>query len=233
MNLEEFEKKMIISRAAAGLFIRKNEKFTIKNIAKEAGVKIVEVYQLYDDKDEILIFFYDSVVPLYKMMISEIDDFDSFTAGEKLSNFTFTLFDLLNEQRDFVDHTYSRYVLVGYRKSTLKKDVTKLFKEFINRDERISTLNRNLFDGWFYGMIAGKYLALILLWLRDESDSQEKTMALVDKLSSFLDELLYSNVLDKGFDLVQYLYTNDFFKFDIPYLSKILNNLSKEESNNE
>jgi hypothetical protein len=233
MNLEEFEKKVIISRAAAGLFIRDKEKFTIKNIAKEAVVKIVEIYQLFDDKDEILIFFYDSVVPLYKMMISEIDDFDSFTAGEKLSNFTFTLFDLLNEQRDFVDQTYSRYVLVGFKKSTLKKDVTKLFKEFINRDERISTLNRNLFDGWFYGMVARKYLALILLWLRDESDSQEKTMALVDKLSSFLDELLYSNVLDKGFDLVQYLYTNDFFKFDIPYLSKILNNLSKEEENNE
>jgi hypothetical protein len=233
MNLEKFEKKVIISRAAAGLYIRNKEKFTIKNIAKEAGVKIVEVYQLYDDKDEILIFFYDSVVPLYKMMISEIDDFDSFTAGEKLSNFTFTLFDLMNEQRGFVDQTYSRYVLVGFRKSTLRKDVTKLFKEFINKDERISTLNRNLFDGWFYGMVARKYLALILLWLRDESDSQEKTMALVDKLSSFLDELLYSNVLDKGFDLVQYLYTNDFFKFDIPYLSKILNNLSKEENNNE
>ena len=124
-------------------------------------------------------------------------------------------------------------MIFGFGKSELTKDVTKLFREFINHDDRISTINREVFDGWFYGVLSRKYLALILFWLHDESDSQEKSMALVDKLSSFIDELLYSNALDKGFDLFQYLYSNNFFKFDIPYLSEILNKLSKETDDNE
>jgi len=233
MNLEDFEIRVTISRAGAGLYAKGRQHFTIKNISKQTDLKIIDVYRYFDSKEDILIYFYDSIVPLYRMMISEIDDFDSFSAGEKLSNFTYTLFDLLNEQKAFVEQTYSRYVLVGYRKSDLAKEVSKLFRHFINNDDRISTLNRQMFDGWFYGMLSRKYLALVLLWLRDESDNQEKSMALIDKLSAFVDEILYSNVLDKGFDLLQYLYSNDFFRFDIPYLSKILNKLSKETEDNE
>ena len=99
MNLEEFEKKVNISRAAAGLYIKESQSFTIKNIAKQAGVDIVDVYKYFDTKDDILVYFYDSIVPIYRMMIADIENFGSFNAGEKLSNFTYTLFDLLNEQR--------------------------------------------------------------------------------------------------------------------------------------
>lgn len=228
MNLEEFEQKVNISRAAVDLYIKGQKYFTIKNIAKETGLKAAEVYPYFDNKEDMLIYFYNSIVSLYQLMIEDIDEFNTFTAGEKLSNFTFTLFDLLNEQKEFVRKTYTRYVIIGYGKSTLKSDVSKLFRSFIKKDERISTLNHQLFDGLFIDLLSRKYLSLILLWLNDKSASQEKTMALVDKLSSFFDELLYSNVLDKGFDLVQYLYSNEFFKFDIPYINNILDRLSKE-----
>jgi len=202
MNTEKLNLKIELTEAAVDLYIE--EKFTIPNLASKTGKTASEIYSLFPNKNAILKFYYPSLIVRYQAMISEIDDFDSYSISEKLSNFAFTLFDMMDERREFVEDTFDKYVWTCSSKSEFQKLIKSLFKDFFTSDGKIATSAGFFMGDLFYSSLKIQFLSLIKFWLDDNSEGRERTFALTDKITGFIEELIYSKIVDKGFDLAKY-----------------------------
>lgn len=202
MDTQKLNAKIELTEAAIDLYI--DNSFTIPNLTKETGKTASEIYTLFPNKKAILKFYYPSLVIRYQAMISEIKDFESYSISEKLSNFAFTLFDLMDERREFVEETFMKYEWSCSTKSDFKHEIHYLFKDFFTSDGDIATSAGFFIGDWFYASLKTQYLYLIKFWLEDDSDDRERTFALTDKITGFIEELVYSKVVDKGFDLAKY-----------------------------
>jgi hypothetical protein len=202
MDTEKLNTKIEISEAAIDLYIE--DKFSIPNLTKKTEKSASEIYSLFPNKKSILKFYYASLVIRYRAMLSEIDDFDSYSISEKLSNFAFTLFDMMNDRRKFVEDTFEKYEWNCISKSEFQQEIKSLFKDFFTSDGNIATSAGFFMGDWFYASLKTQYLFLIKFWLQDNSDGYERTFALTDKITGFIEELVYSKIVDKGFDLAKY-----------------------------
>ncbi len=202
MNTEKLNLKIELTEAAIDLYIE--DKFTIPNLASKTGKTASEIYSLFPNKNAILKFYYPSLIVRYQAMISEIDDFDSYSISEKLSNFAFTLFDMMDERREFVEDTFEKYVWTCSSKSEFQKLIKSLFKDFFTSDGKIATSAGFFMGDLFYSSLKTQFLFLIKFWLDDNSEGRERTFALTDKITGFIEELVYSKIVDKGFDLAKY-----------------------------
>ncbi|MCH8496130.1 MAG: hypothetical protein LAT57_10955 [Balneolales bacterium] len=212
MDQSQTEFKKNIIDAALIIYMEDRTRFTWRNIATAAGCEVSEIQQFYPGKQAILRAFYDMIPQIFEAMRDEIPEYESLNFGEKVSNYIYTTFDVLNEHRDFVEETYDAMVFrrdkTGWHTSS-----EAIFKSFIESDERIPDANRLLIQDFMYKMLVREYHQLIRFWIHDDSEGSERTLALVDKLTSFSNELIYSGIVDKGFDLAKYLISQDIWKF--------------------
>lgn len=202
MNTEELNTKIELTEAAIDLYIE--GRFSIPNLTNETGKTASEIYTLFANKNSILKFYYPSLVIRYRAMIGEIDDFNSYSISEKLSNFAFTLFDMMAERREFVQDTFEKYEWMCTSKSDFQQEIRSLLKKFFTTDGNIATSAGFFIGDWFYASLKTQFLFLIKFWLEDDSDGRERTFALTDKITEFIEELVYSKIVDKGFDLAKY-----------------------------
>lgn len=202
MDTEKLNIKIELTDAAIDLYIE--DQFTIPNLTDKTGKSASEIYALFPNKKAILKFYYPSLVIRYRAMVGEIEDFDSYSISEKLSNFIFTLFDMMDDRREFVEDTFRKYEWKCTGNSEFQEEVKHLFKDFFTSDGNIATSAGFLIGDLFYSSLKTQYLFLIKFWLEDDSEDRERTFALTDKITGFIEELVYSKIVDKGFDLAKY-----------------------------
>ncbi|MFP8489358.1 hypothetical protein ACKGJO_09680 [Gracilimonas sp. Q87] len=202
MDTEKINTKIELTEAALDLYIK--DKFSIPNLTDKTGKTASQIYTLFPNKDAILKFYYPSLVIRYKAMIGEIEDFDSFSISEKLSNFAFTLFDMMEERREFVEDTFEKYEWKCTSRSQFQQEIKSLFKDFFTSDGNIATSAGIFIGDLFYASLKTQFMFLIKFWLEDESEGRERTFALTDKITGFVEEIVYSKIVDKGFDLAKY-----------------------------
>ncbi|MDZ7683081.1 MAG: hypothetical protein U5J63_15590 [Fodinibius sp.] len=222
-DAETFEMKLTLADAATDAYIKgDNRSFTIKEVARAADIDPAEVFNYFPNKDTILQFYYAGLIVQYEMMVDEIDDFDSYTLSEKFSNFAYASFDMLDEKQEFVAATFEDLILHSYGKTDFEKEIERLIGDFLGDDPRIGMGSSLVLNSYFYTFLRWQYLELVRFWLNDESEDKELTMELVDKLTNFLQELMYNAIVDKGFDLGKFLIANRRkFISNIPIIKQI------------
>ncbi len=221
MKTELLQKRLEITYTAVDLYLEQGGEFTLSQIADELDITVSDIFEYFADKKAILEFYYTSVVIRYQLMIEEIDDFQEYTLGEKLSNFIYSSFDIMEEKQEFVEKTYKELVGCRYRKSEYEDEIESLFKSFFARDKGISASSGWLLNNLSYSMLRNKYELLVLYWIKDESEGKEKTMELTDKLTTFIEEVLYTQIVDKGLDLMKFIFSNTLSKENIPFRDAI------------
>ena len=102
----ELAQRQKIVEAAIDLYVDDRENFTTSNLAKKTRIKKVEILRLFPSRGAILKYFYPLCVMRYKMMAAEIDGYADWPVDEKMSNFAYVMFDLLQEQREFVEEHF-------------------------------------------------------------------------------------------------------------------------------
>ncbi len=223
---EKFELKYTIAEAATDLYVEGNGHFLIKDIAKKVGLDPAEIFNYFPNKQAILKFYYASLVIRYEIMVEEIEEFESYTISEKLSNFAFSNFDMFREKKEFVDATFKKLILLSYSKTNYEKEIERMIKQFLESDSQISASSTLFLNAYTYSFLRRQYLELVRFWLNDTSKDQELTMELTDKLTGVFQELIYNTVLDQSFDLLKFINSNreEFFE-NIPvvkhFFSKI------------
>lgn len=226
IDREKFETKLAITEVAVELYIKQGGSFSLKAIAEELDLTVAEIFNYFPNKREILKFYYASLVFRYQMMVDEIEDFDTYMLSEKLSNFAYASFDMLKERKTFVEATFEKLIIYSYEKTQYEKEVEKLLKKFIENDALVSSSSAVFLNQCTFSFLRRQYLSLVRFWLNDDSEDYELSMELTDKLTNFMQEIMYSAVLDKGFDLVKFLASNSkAFLQNIPFAKNIFSKI--------
>jgi hypothetical protein len=211
LKTDELAIKQKLVKAAISLYTEETENFSIATLAKKTRIKKVDIFKIFPSKRAILDYYYPLCVMRYRQMVMEVDDFDEWELEERLANFAYAMFDLLGEEREFVDIHFRKQI---FRQSDTRfhRDTKILFEEFL-RDVCCSE--------WIATFLANEYMHVIYFWLNDDSDNSERSIALVDKSTAFLGELVRSEKLAaKGVDLTKYLIANNVIK--VPFSKNLL-----------
>ena len=226
MNAEQINDKIELCESAIDLTLSEGS-FTIAQLSEATDKTASQIYSLFPNKKAILEYYYPSLVIRYSAMIEEIEDFELYTISEKLSNFIFTTFDMMEDRREFVEDTFEKMVFMKGCNSEFHQEVTALFKHFFTTDGRIAVSAGFVMKDYFYGFIAREYL---------DSDGKERSFALTDKLTGFVEEAEYNKVIDKGFDLAKYLISHAGLAENIPLFGEWITswfNDNEEENKDE
>lgn len=235
MTAEQINNKIELCESAIDLILSEGS-FSIAQLSEATGKTASQIYSLFPNKKSILKYYYPSLVIRYSAMIEEIEDFESYTISEKLSNFIFTTFDMMEDRREFVEDTFEKMVFKKGCSSEFHQEVTALFKHFFTTDGRIAVSAGFVMKDYFYEFIAREYLDIIKFWLNDDSDGKERSFALTDKLTGFVEEVVYNKVIDKGFDLAKYLISHAGLAKNIPLFGEWITswfNDNEEENKDE
>ena len=140
-------------------------------------------------------------------MIDEIDDFHRLVISEKLGNFIYTMLEMFSDNELFVKDTFNRLVACKGVKSDFTDEVSAVYKDFLTRDGNLSITAGLVTRPLFYHWMTTQFIALVEFWIHDTSTSKERTIGLVDRASNLFEDVMYSEIIDKGFDFSKYLYT--------------------------
>jgi len=204
---KETRLKIKISEAATDRYLE-NPRFTIQSLAKTLKMSSSDIFDLFPNRRSILEYFYESRMILYRDSLSEIEDYQNFSLGEKLNHLFLTLLDAFETNREFVLTTYKEWIVYSQRWNAFRKHFKEALKEIFQQDSEISRTSTLLQNELLWKSILLQFHGLIAFWAKDSSRMRENSMALADKWSAFIEEIFYTKIIDKGFDLGKYLWMN-------------------------
>ncbi len=221
LNFEELQTKLEITGVAVDLYVEQDGEFTLNQISKEIELSVADIFDYFPNKQAILEFYYTSLIIRYKLMLEDIEDFETYSLSEKLSNFIYASFDMMAEKQAFVELTFNKMIRYSYARTEYSKKVESTIESFFREDPRISTGSSLIMNDLFFKLMSRKYMYLVSYWIGDNSEGKERSMELTDKLTAFIQEVMYNSVADKGFDLLRFLYSNSSLKCSNPIWDKI------------
>ncbi|WP_340106909.1 hypothetical protein [Rhodohalobacter sp. 8-1] len=204
------EEKIRISKSAALLYL-KNRRFTLSALAKASDIETEKIYDYFSNRRDVLDFFYEGLILEYKESVQSIDKYAEYTLSEKLSNLALTLIDLMDPYKEFVRETYKDRIACSSRTTPFEELFRQQLKVIYESDTNQSRLSAAFNRGFLYTAGSYNFHLLIQFWLRDKSPANQKTMELVDKWTAFVEELHYSSILDRGFDMAKFIFYNSPF----------------------
>ena len=208
MDKSELEQKQQIVEAAIEVYLEDRPHFSMGRIAAQAQLERADIYRHFPSKKAILKYYYYLCVLRYEAMVDEIEAFADFDLAEKFSNFVYTLFELLGEEREFVEETFEELICRNTGKSQFLRQVEEVFAGFLAQSGALPIAEKAV------PLLAREYLWLVRHWLDDDSQGAEQTLALADKGIAFGAEALESRLLAKGLDLAKFLVNDKLPGFD-------------------
>lgn len=204
------KEKILIAKAGARLYLT-NSRFTMNALAKAAEVDLDLVYEYFPNRRSVLDFFYESILIEFREITSKIEGYEDFTLSEKLNNLALTIIDLMNEHKEFVRQTYKRTIVCTSRQQAFNEEFKHQLKLIYENDPNQSALSSAFNNQLLYKAGLTNFHLLIHFWLKDTSTGNQKTMELIDKWTSFVQEVHYTAILDRGFEFAKFLYYNSPF----------------------
>lgn len=180
-------------------------------LAEEAELEPDKIYDYFSNRRDVLDFFYEGLILEYQESIQAIDGYNEFTLSEKLSNLALTLIDLMESHKAFVKKTYREMVMCSTRNSAFEKHFRSQLKTIYESDPNQSRLSRVFNRDSLYKAGTFNFHLLIRFWMNDKSVANQKTMELIDKWTAFVEEVHYSSILDRGFDVAKFVFYNSPF----------------------
>ncbi len=207
-KLDPKQVKTDLALQAVSTYMDQGCSFTIASISESAGINETDFFDYFPHKTAALHYFYTSIPDRYRDMVAEIEGYDNLTAGEKLANYIYTVFDILQEQRDFVEETFDPFVFKSYATSGFEYQSRELISGFLENDPQIPPFTQMALTLPVDRFLAYEMLHVIKFWLGDTSEGSERSSELVEKLTAFIDEVLHTAVADRGFDLAKFMISN-------------------------
>ncbi|MFP4228306.1 MAG: hypothetical protein ACLFTE_05705 [Salinivenus sp.] len=180
---------------------------THSRLANRAGLDRSVVEAHVENPDALLPAYYDLVVDQYRLLADATIDYEDFTFEERLASFFYILLDALGEQRAFVQDTFDTWVR---RRSSFRAEVRAELHGLLTDDDVVPAPNQLVTGLWpVQEVLTQVTVAVVRHWIADETDDQAATTALVDKLVSFVAELVTFGGVSSGLDLAKHLVQHD------------------------
>ena len=189
---------------AVALYTTDGEPLTARRLSQAAGVSQMEFYSVFDHIDEVLPAYYTSRIEAFEAIRTGIAEYDSFSLDERVSTFIFVLFDLLEADAAFVEHSFSKLQHHSHLKN-FREGLVAQYAALLDSPDIPATNQTLTRQAWVHKALAHRHLYLIDFWIRDTSPQREQTTALVDKYVAFFADVATFRGVERGVDLVRYL----------------------------
>ncbi len=184
---------------------RDYRKLTLSDLAQITQTPLDEITPYFQSTDDWIDAYYCELVEQYQVMVQTVPDFENYTVGEKLLNFCLTSMDMMRDHEQLVRSTYHPFILDRFTSTRFEQMVADLFRGFTEQDCRVAMTNQLLLVSPVYTWWSREYLHMTGYWL-SHPGSDHQVMALTEKTTSLMNEILYNGVFDKTLDLGKYLF---------------------------
>ena len=200
------EKKQLIE-AALRLERERDSSPTVSEVCAEAGVEKAVFETHFDAVEDLRPAFYDLVFEQYRMLTEATTGYEDFSFEERLASFYYILLDTLGEQRAFVQATFDTRVR---SRSSFRAEVRGTLRDLLTDEDVVPNTNQLVTGLWpVHEVLTEVTFAVVRHWIRDETDDQEATTALVDKLVAFVAELVTFRGVSRGVNLAWHIVQHD------------------------
>jgi AcrR family transcriptional regulator len=182
---------------------------TMKQLAREAGIGDATIYKYFPTKERILLDYFELTIADALKQLDDTPGVDQFTLHETLQLLVDGVLESLLPDREFV--AIARAIV---RKSPLvlmRDDMPSqhLLKEriagFIAAAEESGEIAPCDFKNMIGGLFTDYLFAVIVYWLKDESEEFSDTTQLVDLTLSIMTLALKSGVMNKMAELATFM----------------------------
>lgn len=175
-------------------------------VCTKAGVDRSAFAAHFDAPDALLPAYYDLAVDQYRLLSDATTDYEDFSFEERLASFYYILLDALGEQRAFVQETFDHRIRYA---SSFRAEVRTELRALLT-DDVVPGTNQLVTGLWpVHEVMTEVTFAVIRHWLDDETEDQAATTALVDKLVSFVAELVTFGGVSSGLNLAWHIVQHD------------------------
>lgn len=182
---------------------------TMKQLAREAGVGDATIYKYFPTKERILLDYFELNIADALKRLDATKDLPQFTLHEKLQLLVDGVLEGLLPDREFVEIARaivrkSPFVLMRddmQSQKVLKERVAGFIAEAEESGEIAPCDFKNLVGGLFTDYL----FAVIVYWLKDQSDEFSDTTQLVDLTLAIVALALKSGVLNKMSELATFM----------------------------
>ncbi len=224
---QEETRKTIIT-VAVDLFSEKGfESTTMKQIAREVGIGDATIYKYFSSKDKLIFAYYGLKAQETVEEFLKEDGLDEYTLQEKLQLLIDLYLGNLLADREFIE---SSLKMIMSSPSVLFEEVTPVRKEFVGvihdlliEAENTGEIAKSPFKASTAKFANDFILAVLLYWIKDDSDEFSNTTQIVDMTLSLSVEILKTGIVAKVADLVVFFIKAHLFKFmGSGFLNKII-----------
>ncbi len=225
---QEIRQEIILT--AVDMFGEKGfEATTMKQIARAVGIGDATIYKYFSSKDKLIFAYYELKAQSAVTEFLQEPDLDSYTLHEKLQLLIDLYLTNLLTDREFVSDSIE---MIMQSPSILFKEVSPIRGEFINvihdlliAAEKSGEITESPFTGMTAKLANEFILAVLLYWVKDDSDEFSNTTQMVDLTLSLAIEILKSGIVEKATDLVSFFIKAHLYKFvGGGFLNKVLAN---------
>ncbi len=214
MNVSQSTKaktKAKILEAAVELMTVKGYKATsLREIAKLAGVSNPTIYNYFPNKERILYGYIEQKLLETETILLGIEDFHTYSLREQLQTLIETELELFLEDREFVMEVMQMALPPAMGSMKLLEGAKRHFEQMVGDMLSIAIEAEEIdappFEEYIPTLLWDYNIAVILYWIKDESEMFENTTQFIDNSMGVIEALLRSNVLQKASDFGMFIF---------------------------
>ena len=228
------EIRLKIINTAIDLFSEQGfDSTTMKQIARKVGIGDATIYKYFPSKDKLVFAYYHTRAEQSVEEFLNEEELEYHSLQEKLQLLIDIYLQKMLADREFVESSLKR---IMKSPSVLFEDITPVRKEFVGvihdlliEAEKSGEIAESPFTAYTAKLTNDFILAVLLYWIKDDSDEFSNTTQMVDMSLSLGIEILKTGIVSKVTDLVGFFVKAHLFRFmGSGFLNKII--LSKSLS---
>lgn len=208
---QKAETREAILAAAVDLFIDKGFRETsMRAVARQAGVGDATIYNYFPTKEALLYGYYQDALNRADATMRQVEGFADYDLRERMQLFVETVLEGFLPDREFVDQTFSSIFFHPLPVAKGIKSIRGRFVEIVDEMLQAATASGETPEITLKELIChfvwDYFIAVVLYWLRDDSEQFANTTVFIDTSMDLGYTLLRSGVIDKATSLASFLF---------------------------
>ena len=203
--------KAKILEEAVNLIIEKGfSNASMREIAKNAGVSNPTIYNYFPTKEKIIYAYIETKHKESAKILSEIEDFNTYTFREQLQSLVETELELYLNDREFImqifDMAFSPSKLRLHSLYQTNKMFIEMVEDMLNSAIEAEEIEKPPFKEYISTLFWDYFISVVAYWLKDDSEMFENTTQYIDHSMGVIEALLESQILNRASDLGLFLF---------------------------